>query len=283
MSRNPSTSDDPAPSGGVLRKHLTERFTQVPNDTIRDSRLSFRAVGVLVHILSLPDGARIGARALTPAHKEGREAVAAALRELAACGYYHAAKEHVDGRMVTIITVADEPVLRGRVPGAQETGTRKPGPQERTLTTEHQHLSLVQPDGSTDDDGTDGAALIRGLPFPTQAAIRGGAPYPEPFAAFWTAYPRKIGKAQAYRAWIARLQEGRKAGVTIERRTAMMVVCAQNYARSVQGRDLQHVKHPATFVGPDEHWKEYATTAAPDAAQRTTTTDARRGSEHLWD
>jgi hypothetical protein len=72
----------------ILRKRVRSGFTQVPNETIRDGGLSFKAVGVLVHMLSLPDGAKISADQLAEAHREGRSAILSALQELRDGGYY---------------------------------------------------------------------------------------------------------------------------------------------------------------------------------------------------
>lgn len=94
---------------GVLRKRVRANFTVLSNNTIRDSQLSFRAVGVLTHILSLKDGSPISAEELALAHTEGRDAVAAALKELTKAGYYRTTKRQgPDGRWVTEVEVGSE-------------------------------------------------------------------------------------------------------------------------------------------------------------------------------
>ena len=50
----------------------------VENATVRDPRLSFRAVGLLVHLLSLPQGAPIGSVELAKRRPEGRVAIQSA-------------------------------------------------------------------------------------------------------------------------------------------------------------------------------------------------------------
>jgi len=77
--------------------------------------------------------------------------------------------------------------------------------------------------------------------------------YPGDFEAFWSAYPRRIEKRKAFRAWQARLREG------IAPET--LISCARNYAEYVLLKDTAecYIKHPATFLGPDrpfEDWRE---------------------------
>jgi hypothetical protein len=62
-------------------------FTIIHNATLRDSRLSWRARGLLAYILSLPDNWTIASGHLEQQAAEGREAVRSALRELETYGY----------------------------------------------------------------------------------------------------------------------------------------------------------------------------------------------------
>lgn len=69
---------------------------------------------------------------------------------------------------------------------------------------------------------------------------------PDAFDDFWTAYPRKVGKGQARKAWT-------KAVKT----TAPEVILAgaQRYARERQGQDQQYTAHPATWLN-GERWTD---------------------------
>jgi hypothetical protein len=97
-------------SAAILRKKVPGNFTQVPNETIRDPRLSFKAVGVLVHILSLKNGSQISAQILSEAHRDGRAAILTALRELTAAGYYRASRERTEaGTFCMVVTVSATP------------------------------------------------------------------------------------------------------------------------------------------------------------------------------
>ncbi|GAA4660583.1 helix-turn-helix domain-containing protein [Streptomyces chumphonensis] len=77
------------PRAGVthVRARHTERFTVVGNHLAQHRELSATAIGLAVHIQSLPEGAKVGIKALAARFAEGETRVAAALRELETHGY----------------------------------------------------------------------------------------------------------------------------------------------------------------------------------------------------
>ncbi|MFI5942215.1 hypothetical protein ACIBCB_18425 [Streptomyces uncialis] len=97
---------------------------------LRDSRLSFTARGILVYLLSLPDGADIDVRKLADRHPGvGRRGVQAAMDELIATGYYVRRTRRDDrGRLRTDTWVTDTPQA-GTAPSDQQPGTGDPGTQ----------------------------------------------------------------------------------------------------------------------------------------------------------
>lgn len=66
------------------------------------------------------------------------------------------------------------------------------------------------------------------------------------FAAFWSAFPRKIGKGQARVAWRT---AAKRAG------PAEIVTAAGKFAASVAGKDAQFIPHPATWLN-GERWAD---------------------------
>lgn len=79
-------------------------------------------------------------------------------------------------------------------------------------------------------------------------------PYPDAFERTWAVYPKRSGgnpKKSAFKAWRARLNNG----ATAEEIHAGV----ERYARfcEVTGKaNTEFVKHAATFLGPDEHFRE---------------------------
>lgn len=101
----------------IRRSRLTGDFLQVPNATVRDDRLSHMARGILVELLSRPDGWETTAddmwRASVAKHGKnspGRRAFRAAFAELKEHGYLTAGKDALPGgRYGTVLTLTDVP------------------------------------------------------------------------------------------------------------------------------------------------------------------------------
>lgn len=74
---------------GIRRSALAfeEKFTRIPNEWARDARLSRRARGLLVEIMSHRVGWHVTIRSLAASGKEGRDAIQTALSELLEHGY----------------------------------------------------------------------------------------------------------------------------------------------------------------------------------------------------
>jgi hypothetical protein len=73
----------------IVRKKLTHeyRFTQIPNDWVRDSRLSLKSIGLLAQLLSHSEGWNVTISSLATANNCGRDLIAGAVRELEGAGY----------------------------------------------------------------------------------------------------------------------------------------------------------------------------------------------------
>lgn len=84
------------------------RFTVLSNDLLRDSRLSFRARGLLAFVLSMPDNYRVSSHTLARGAPEGRHAILTALEELRSLGYATTiTRRSDDGRITTVTVVYD--------------------------------------------------------------------------------------------------------------------------------------------------------------------------------
>jgi hypothetical protein len=73
---------------GVYRPEFPgDRYTQVPNDWLRDPRTSWKAKGIAAYLLSHRPGYRISQNQMIRESKDGRDALLSGLRELEEAGY----------------------------------------------------------------------------------------------------------------------------------------------------------------------------------------------------
>lgn len=118
----------------IIKRKVRRDFTTLPNDLIRDSRISWGALGLLVYILSLPDDFRLRLCHLAKQKSCGRDATRARAKELENAGYLLITRERgTHGRFSsTLWEVSDTPSLpaptspRSGFPYVVEPGTENP-------------------------------------------------------------------------------------------------------------------------------------------------------------
>ncbi|MFE3722408.1 hypothetical protein [Streptomyces cyaneofuscatus] len=141
----------PLPAFGVIHIAIphTSRFTIVGNHLAQHAELSLVAIGIGVHIQSLPVGSLVGIKALTARFAEGEMRIAAALRELEAHGYLRRAHVRLaNGRMATRTVFCNQPgaleragrvVVAPKVPPAvpEEAPAPPPAPEPDPVPESH--------------------------------------------------------------------------------------------------------------------------------------------------
>lgn len=112
----PSRATSPVPRpvarSGVVHVNTrhTNRYTVIGNHLAQHRELTLVAIGLAVHIQSLPAGALIGVKCLTARFPEGEARIASALRELEAAGYLERTRERLSsGRVVTRTVSFNQP------------------------------------------------------------------------------------------------------------------------------------------------------------------------------
>lgn len=104
-----STAARPSGLAHENTRHTT-RFTVIGNHLAQHPELSGLAIGLAVHIQSLPAGARVDIKTLAARFPEGATRIAAALRELEAHGYLRRERERTPaGRIITHTTSCNQP------------------------------------------------------------------------------------------------------------------------------------------------------------------------------
>ncbi|NED05427.1 hypothetical protein G3I55_27650 [Streptomyces sp. SID6648] len=131
-----------APSAGVVHINirLTDGYTIISNRLSQHRGLSLLAIGLGTHIQSLPDGWRVGVKALAAIFPESEARIAAALRELEQHGFLRRIRERVGGGKLATRTESynhPEAAVRGRMrervtaptPAAPAEPVRVPAPE----------------------------------------------------------------------------------------------------------------------------------------------------------
>ena len=129
----------------LIRGHHTfdDHFTQIPNDWVRDSRLSLKAIGLLTQLMSHRPGWNMSISSLARFNKTGTDTIKSAVKELELLGYLNRSEkqEHnQDGTFADYVwTTADpfqNPDTVKSVSGKQDT--------KNTITKEHQRTKNKQ-------------------------------------------------------------------------------------------------------------------------------------------
>lgn len=272
----------------IRHSRLTKDFLQVPNATVRDDRMSHMARGILVELLSRPDGWNTACddmwQASVAKHGKGspgRRQFRAAFAELKKLGYLQSERELLaGGQHATVLVVQDVSAAQPDVPhgGTSEGSTDVPdaGTSERPAET---GIDAAQPD--VPPCGTSVPPAETGLSAAHSDVPHGGTSKEEnwekktglkntsssaspigsqqadedhlsAFGAFWTNYPKKIHMVKAKTEWIAAVRRGVDP--------ALMVAKAQSYARAVVGQDPQFTSYPANWLANERYHDEYPET-----------------------
>lgn len=133
--KHPNQRSNRAPGVGLTHENArhTTRFTVIGNHLAQHPELSALAIGLGVHIQSLPAGARADINTLAARFPEGRTRIAAALRELETHGYLRRERHRIpDGRIVTRTISCNQPGSSRREAHAAPKPTRaaKPAPRK---------------------------------------------------------------------------------------------------------------------------------------------------------
>jgi len=121
-------------AGGLVHENArhTTRFTVIGNHLAQHPELSALAIGLVVHIQSLPAKARVDIKTLAARFPEGTTRIAAALRELETHGYLRRERERLPGgRIITRTTSCNQPGRRPAEPGRPRRPSRSAAAQDK--------------------------------------------------------------------------------------------------------------------------------------------------------
>lgn len=206
----------------ITRAVSRDRFTVIHNRTIEDDRLSFRALGLLVFVLSKPDNWKTHVNHLATTHSEGREAVRSALTELEGFGYVERKWMRAEGEATPSMHY-----LVSELPACPEIGN----PENRVPRIRDAQKPATSKEGSKEVVSTDSQQTLT----------------IDYFAAFWKVYPRKASKGDARKAWPKALKA---VGGDADR----IVQGAYRYRHDPNRLD-EYTKHPGPWLNA-EGWDD---------------------------
>ena len=197
----------------LIRGHHTfdDHFTQIPNDWVRDSRLSLKAIGLLTQLMSHRPGWNMSISSLARFNKTGTDTIKSAVKELELLGYLTRSdkQEHnEDGTFADYVwTTADpfqNPATALSVNAKQDT--------KKTITKEEQPIKNKQENISSVD-----------------------------FEKFWNLYPKKVAKADALKAW----------NKATKRKTADELLKLTKLYAEGKLPDITYIPYPASWLNKE--------------------------------
>ena len=215
----------------LIRGHhsFDDHFTQIPNDWLRDTRLSLKSIGLLAQLMSHSPGWNMSIRSLAKANGTGVDTIKTAVKELEFCGYLRRSerqKQNEDGTFADYDWVTTDPF--------QNPVTVKSRHGETAHKEEH--------------------SLLEEQSLKNNKRISAQNEF---FKEFWKEYPRKLDKKKAERAF--------KSAMT---RASFEDILAGTirYANDPNRLD-EFTKYPASWLNADA-WENGPLPFDPRAAKK---------------
>lgn len=205
----------------LIRGHhsFDEQFAQIPNAWLRDNRLSLKARGLLSLIMSHSQGWSLSINSVANQNQEGKDAIRSAIAELESYGYLTRSQVNERGKFGEAIWTTHDPA---DLPMSENPMTDNPTPKN-TNTKEEQ---LKEIDAH--------------------------------FVEFWNAYPKKLDKAKAFRAFKSAMKRAKFEDILAG------VIAYRNDPQ----RNPEFTKYPASWLNADA-WENTVTPSADsEAAER---------------
>lgn len=197
----------------IIRRNLNfdRGFTRIPNAWVRDKDLSLKAIGLLTQLMSHQDGWSVSIQSLASQNSCGRDAIRSAVQELEKAGYLKRSQPRTQsGSFESWIWETCDPALENPAPGKPAAGN----PTTKKTIGKKTNQSNGDFDSAFDE--------------------------------FWSIYPRKVGKAQARKAFAKALEEYDVKVITEG---------ARKLAADPNLPEIRFVPYPATWINR-EGWED---------------------------
>ena len=193
-----------------------ENFTRMPNRWLRDERLSLKAIGLLAQLHSHSVGWRVSVRSLADANACGLDLIRTAIAELESAGYLKREQARGDNNQFaeSLWTTIDPP---SGLPSSAFPNTDNPIHKKNNVKKNKDKKHMPNSDL-------------------------------ERFDEFWAAYPRRVGKNSAIRAYAVARE--RFDGLASDYESAV-VEGALRLAGDPNLPPIQFVPYPTTWLNRD--------------------------------
>lgn len=255
----------------VMRIIKNNNFSIVSNSIIRDTRLSLKARGLLILMLSLPDCWQFSIKGLATLSGEGNDSIRGGIKELEEVGYLSRKRKHLpNGRLGEMEYTLYEQAQPKEEQPASDLPTLENPTQEKPIQGKPIQGKPTQANPtllSTNIINTDyiknrerenkepkeeqkllSRLNVQALPLET-AQLQN-----EYFKRFWLMYPRKAKQFQAQLAWNAL-----PVDVELYERILQAV---EKYSKTKQWADKTYVPYPENFID-GKRWEDDIPTDAP--------------------
>lgn len=221
-------------------------WTRVPTNITRDTSLSWKAKGLVAFLAGHTRGFRITREFIIGASSDGETSVRAGLKELREAGYlmYRRGQGSNGAYILRRFPTSNHP--SGKPPMVETThggnhGQRKTKFQEDHSEEDQKDIPSPAGDDASDDLALEFAPDVTRVPSAKQTRLDNERALDAEFeAAFWPAYPRKVGKHAARTAY----RRVRRSGVTVEELTAAV----QRFAAAKVDTEARFIAHGATWL-----------------------------------
>lgn len=224
----------------ILRKVKKVKWTTIDNAVIDDETLSFKALGLLVWLLSKPDNWSFNYRHIATTHMDGNASVMSGMRELEEAGYVQRDKVRnpLDGTFTWQINVHEEPVAHAPCSGFPSTG----------YPSTDNHDLVITEGASTEENTLTLLSGGRGVP-----AKASESEIAADFEDWWQAWPstKRVKKAEARREYT-------NARKKAEAQVLLSAVQAFDRLIRAQGTEPRYIVHPSRWL-KNERWDDDVT------------------------
>lgn len=251
----------------TMRIVKSKNFSIVSNTIIRDARLSLKARGLLILMLSLPDNWEFSIAGLSKTAGEGKDSIRNGVKELEEAGYLTRKRKHLpNGKLAEMeYTIYEEPIettakeTAKDSPIQEESALEKPAQvntvQEETVQEnpteinkeykEVLNISSTERERENTELNKEQKLLsqLNGRPLPLEETKIQN----EYFKRFWLMYPRKAKQFQAQLAWNAL-----PVDVELYERILQAV---EKYSKTKQWADKTYVPYPENFLD-GKRWED---------------------------